>query len=282
MSYAINHDEAPGEGLARAIAQQAEALREACAQANEDAAVFVHKARVRCKKIRAALRLGRELMGEKAFRRENAWWRDAARGLSEARDRSARREALETVAPTLGKEMGARTLKAARAYFAKAERKTDSGPAIATFCSQMKAWDGPPDIDDGDVEMVTDALGASYSAARKAMKTAREAEEPQAFHEWRKRAKAHALQLRLVRRRFDRLDARIEDTRNLAERLGEVQDIEVVLAALADWTGSPEGLAGWLETRRAQLIAASLEQGDVLFALRRRAWSKGLEACATG
>src|SRR5262245_27611640 len=46
----------------------------------------IHDARKRIKRARAALRLLRDNMGETAYRRENATFRDAARPLSEIRD----------------------------------------------------------------------------------------------------------------------------------------------------------------------------------------------------
>ena len=78
MSFVIAQWESPGGGLGRVIREQAEKLAAECQTAHETPEVFAHKARVRCKKIRAALRLAEPLLGGKAYRRENRWWRDAA------------------------------------------------------------------------------------------------------------------------------------------------------------------------------------------------------------
>ena len=61
---------------------------------------------MRCKRIRAALRLAKPLIGEKAFRTENRWWRDQARLLSDLRDAGARLEALDTLRPFLVTRIG--------------------------------------------------------------------------------------------------------------------------------------------------------------------------------
>ena len=89
MSYVLAPHEGATEGLQRVIREQAEKMASECSEAQEHASAFAHKARVRCKRIRAALRLARPLMTEKAFARENRWWRDLARLLSDLRDASA-------------------------------------------------------------------------------------------------------------------------------------------------------------------------------------------------
>ena len=71
MSFVLAPHEGAGEGLSRVIREQAEKLSAECAEAQEHASAFAHKARVRCKRIRAALRLARPLMSEKVFAREN-------------------------------------------------------------------------------------------------------------------------------------------------------------------------------------------------------------------
>ena len=87
MSYVLVPHESPGEGLTRIIREQVEKLSAECAEAEQESAAFAHKARVRCKRIRAALRLARPLMKGKVFNRENRWWRDQARLLLSARCR---------------------------------------------------------------------------------------------------------------------------------------------------------------------------------------------------
>ena len=75
------------------------------------------------------------------------------------------------------------------------------------------------------------------------MRDALEHEAPELLHEWRKQAKYHALQARLMRQQFpDALDKRVAGVRDLAELLGEVQDIEVVVAGAKGWRERPSGI----------------------------------------
>ena len=106
MSFFLAPHETPGVGLTRAIQEQVAKLSAECIDATQDTSAFAHKARVRCKRVRAALRLARPLMGEKAFGRENRWWRDQARLLSDLRDAGARLEALESLRPFLAARIG--------------------------------------------------------------------------------------------------------------------------------------------------------------------------------
>lgn len=287
MSYAIHPGEAPGPELARIIARQAQRLREA-GLALEDAdaeerALFVHKARVRTKKIRAALRLGRALLGEKAFRRENRWWRDAARGLSGLRDLSARLDALAAVRSFLEPELGRTTTIRLQAAFerqrAAVESASANADAVKAFCELVAARDPPTAdmFDVGDAADIARALGEGYRAARDAMKVAVHVRSAEALHDWRKRAKAHALQMRLAQRLFpDVIAPRLEPARDFAEALGGLQDIEVLSQALKD--AHEDRVLAALDARRSELEVGALASGRALFAMKAKAWTAQLEA----
>ncbi len=282
MSYVLEPDEALGRGIARIIAGQVGKLREACAE-NAGGDGFVHRARVRCKRIRAALRLARPLMAEKDYARENAFWRDAGRELSSLRDLSARVEALDALRPLLDQEAGAAGVKRLETRF-RAERdgvKTESAGTspIFIFCDRVAqaTADLEREIEPGDAEALVRALGRGYAAARRQMKAALRKGTPEAFHDWRKQAKYHALHVRLSRKVFPVLEDRVKAARDLGEHLGAVQDIEVVLQGL-----SPRAvrLRRALEARRAMMMGDAFQAGEDLFGVRRRTWLKSLEPAA--
>lgn len=287
MSYAIDPAQAPGDELARVIARQAQRLREAAATMDdadaEERAAFVHRARVRIKKIRAALRLGRKLMGEKAFRRENRWWRDAARGLSGLRDMTARLDALEAtrrfIEPELGRSATIRLHAAFERRRAAAEGAAAGDDAVKVFCAKVMAREdaGADLFEPGGADEVASALAEGYRTTREAMKEAEHARSAHTLHEWRKRAKAHALQMRLARRMFPgAIEGRLEAARDFAEALGGLQDIEVLRQALRE--AHEERVLEALEARRGALEEAAMQAGRALFALKRKAWAAQLEA----
>lgn len=275
MSFVLVPHEGAGEGLRRVIREQAEKLGAECTEAREHASAFAHKARVRCKRVRAALRLARPLMSEKTFNRENRWWRDLARLLSELRDASARIEALESLRPFLVARIGTQSTRLLEERFQAERQVVEASEAIAAFTGRLEARDGDlvPNIDDGSRDKLVKALGETYGTARKAMKVALETGEAELLHEWRKQAKYHALQVRLMRRQFpDALDRRVAGVRDLAELLGEVQDIEVVMAATRRWKQRPPGFFDVLKARRAALVTGARATGAALFAEKPKAW----------
>ena len=279
MSFVLAPHEGAGEGLSRVIREQAEKLSAECAEAQEHASAFAHKARVRCKRIRAALRLARPLMSEKVFARENRWWRDLGRLLSELRDAGARLEALESLRPFLVARVGADATHRLEERFLTERKSTDSSAAINAFIGQLEARDGDlvPQLDDGSRDKLVKALAETYRMARVAMKTALESSEAELLHEWRKQAKYHALQVRLMRQQFpDALDRRVAGVRDLAELLGEVQDIEVVAEASRTWKQRPTGFFDVLKTRRTALVTGATATGAALFAEKPKSWIEGL------
>jgi CHAD domain-containing protein len=279
MSFVLVPHEGAGDGLKRVIREQAEKLAAECGEAQEHSSAFAHKARVRCKRIRAALRLARPLMTEKTFARENRWWRDLGRLLSDLRDASARVEALESLRPFLVTRIGPEATRRLEERFQAERRETDATDVITAFIAQLEARDGDlvPDLDDGSRDRLVVALGETYRMARNSMKTALEAGEAELLHEWRKQAKYHALQVRLMRQQFpDALDRRVAGVRDLAELLGEVQDIEIVTEASRGWKQRPAGFFDVLKTRRAALVTGARATGAALFAEKPKDWCSAL------
>lgn len=275
MSYVLAPHEGATEGLQRVIREQAEKMASECSEAQEHASAFAHKARVRCKRIRAALRLARPLMTEKAFARENRWWRDLARLLSDLRDASARIEALESLRPFLVARIGPEATHRLEDRFKSERREVDASTSIAAFIAQLEARDGDlvPQLADGGRDKLVKALGETYRMAREAMRTALESGEAELLHEWRKQSKYHALQVRLMRQQFpDALDRRVAGVRDLAELLGEVQDIEVVVEASRNWKQRPGGFFDVLKSRRTALVTGASATGAALFAEKPKAW----------
>ncbi|MEQ1610848.1 MAG: CHAD domain-containing protein [Hyphomonadaceae bacterium] len=276
MSFVLAPHETPGAGLTRVIQEQVAKLSVECMEAVQDATAFAHKARVRCKRIRAALRLARPMMAAKAFRKDNMWWRDQARLLSGLRDAGARLEALETLRPFLAARIGTAMTRKLGELFEQQRQATDEAAAIGAFIEGMNKRSETliPKLPAGSREDMTEALGDTYRMARIAMRDALKDEQPELLHEWRKQSKYHALQARLMRSYFpDLLDQRVAGVRDLAELLGEVQDIEVVAAGAQDWREGPRGFSDVLKARRTALVTGARAAGAALFAEKPKAWA---------
>lgn len=285
MSFMLAPYETPGGGLARAIREQAEKLKDECDAAklglDFDANAFAHKARVRAKKIRAALRLAKPLIGGKSYRAGNRWWRDAARELSSLRDATARLEALETLRPFLTARIGSAMMRRLTERFEAQRSRTRVRPPVSAFKSYI--WSAgdelAPDLPSGSREDMVEAMGETYLEARHAMKAAIKKNDPLLLHEWRKQTKYHALQARLLRTMFpEMLMDRLVAARRLSDVLGEAQDIEVVVESAKDWKEAPEGFFEVLEERRLALVDDAQTAGEKLFREKPKAWVELLAA----
>lgn len=277
MTYLVAESETPSKGLSRAMQDQADKLLDECQKAKEHPASFAHKARVRVKKIRAALRLAEPMLGRKAWRKQNRWWRNAARELSDLRDAGARLEALDSLRPFLIARIGSAMTRKLTERFEKEQRAAEANAPIKTFRKRLKKRDDKliPRLPAGKRSDIAEKLAESYRASRQAMKVALETGEPEMLHEWRKQAKSHALQARLVRQMFpETLEERHIAARDLAELLGAVQDIEIVFEGIANWAEGPEGLAEALQARRSELIEEARVAGEALFGAKTKAWAK--------
>ncbi|HEV7689960.1 MAG TPA: CHAD domain-containing protein [Hyphomonadaceae bacterium] len=275
MSFLVAQWETSGDGLSRVMREQAEKLVTECETAGENPAAFAHKARVRAKKIRAALRLSAPLMGKKAYAKANRWWRDAARELSALRDADARVEALEALSPFLTARIGTAMMRRLNERFHRERSEVEPGPAVIAFCRMVakNKKSLTPDLSPGSREEMAEALVATYREARKAMGIAIKKRDPLLFHEWRKQTKYHALQARLMRLTFpETLEDRTSGSRKLAELLGDAQDIEVVLEGARDWAEAPEGFTAALKERRKQLLEDATKAGRKLFSEKPKAF----------
>ncbi len=280
MSFVLGAEERPGAGLERTIREQVKKLLTDCDAAAEGPASFAHKARVRTKKIRAALRLARPLIGRKAYRRANRWWRDAARALSALRDQGARLEALQMLEPFLKQRIGTAMMERLTDRFEGGQQSVNAAAAIEAFCTRVRPAEALLlDMPSGSRDEAIAALVGTYRAARQAMEAALADKTPEKLHEWRKQTKYHALQVRLMRHQFpDALLPRLGSARDLSDVLGEVQDIEIVLDAAKGWRSAPSGFRAALTARREQLVGAAERAGKVLFGDKPRAWARLLGA----
>ena len=277
MTYLLAESEPPASGLSRAMQDQVDKLMDECERAKDNPGSFAHKARVRVKKIRAALRLARPMLGRKAYRKQNRWWRNAARELSDLRDAGARLEAMDSLRPFLIARIGTAMTRKLTERFEKEQRAADARAPIKAFRRRLRKRGGKllPRLPAGRRSDLAEQLAESYRASRRAMKAALATGEPAMLHEWRKQAKSHALQARLVRQTFPAtLAERHIAARDLAELLGAVQDIEVVFEGIADWTEGPDGLAEALQGRRGELVEEARAAGEALFGAKTKAWVK--------
>jgi CHAD domain-containing protein len=243
----------------------------------------VHDARKAFKKVRSVLRLVRDEIGEKTFRRENRRFRDAARPLTEVRDAKALVEALDKLAERSAHEAKAnffaavrKSLQADRRAIRRRVLKDDR--AIPGVLSEVKAgrgrlrdWSIPHKGWSG----LSGGLRETYKVGRRAFAAAQKDANPEALHEWRKQAKYLWHQLQLLAPMWPGvMEELAEEIHTLTDLLGDDHDLVVLrerLTTSPDEFGGPARLPRLFDVidgRRRELADQALALGRRLYADR--------------
>ncbi len=275
MAFHLKSKESVGEalegGVRREIDKALLGLR-----AGDRRAEAAFDARKRFKRVRAALRLVRDDLGEVVYCRENLLFRDAARSLTEVRDAAAVVEALEKLVAQPAVAIEARAVAdVRRALVAESQavihRVLDAGAAFAEVVRVVTPARARVD----DWTLAHDgwsALGSGltrvYRAGRRAL--ARAAAEPSVenLHEWRKQAKYLWYQLQFLEPAWVSRDADLASrVHELTRLLGEDHDLAVLRDVLTADPGAHgghralKGLLALLERRRASLAGEAFGLG---------------------
>lgn len=288
-SYRLVRDERLATGLTRVAAGRAEtALESLRGRSGGEVgwADAVHGARKDLKKLRTVLRLLRDELGRKRFRRENARFRNAARALSASRDAEVKLGTLDSLAAQ-GDELPPAAVEAWRRILARdREAATNAArdePARAEAAALIEA--GLDAIGGwglaGDSWKLIDAgLTRTYRRGRRALKAAAATGSEADFHAWRKRAKDLWYELRLLSEAWPGpLEASAGEAHRLSELLGDHHDLAVLRADLRRRNlGEREttALEAAIDGRQEELAAAALPLGRRLYAERPKDFSRRL------
>jgi len=240
----------------------------------------VHSARKRLKRIRAALRLQRETIGEALYRSANKAVRDAARPLARVRDSAVLVESIERLtrrihgqrcnAPdqahglllaALASNRGHLTSSTLRRY---SERLNEISERLGRAPAKAE-----------DLKSVQRGLKNVYQKGWTACADARRRPAAETLHEWRKQVKYLSDEVILVRMLFGvRLKRILRGSRKLGGLLGEDHDLVLLEAKLDAFYGN--GLlradntahgdfCKRIRRRRKKLQAASFRLGKRLY-----------------
>lgn len=272
-------DTSIGDGFRRIATEQIVKAVRAAGDTDRDPGLRIHDVRRRCKRLRALLRLVRS--GFRGFAQENARIRDAAAGLSSARDRKVLEDTLN--------DLNAWAHQTERfmleAITPDADRVASDNAALAQFRAAMECL--RPSVENwafrGDgFSTLGNGLVKTYRAARLRQRRAERLGTPEAFHRWRKEVKYLWYQLCLLQ---PSAPAIISSFRQAAEHLSELLGRHHDLTVLADTIRhEPVSLTPGLdapaiialaERRQQELAASAISLGKLLLAerpgaLRRR------------
>ncbi|HEY8583443.1 MAG TPA: CHAD domain-containing protein [Capillimicrobium sp.] len=279
MAYRLNLHESPGAALRDVAAQQLDsALAELRGETGATPDKAVHQARKSLKKTRALLRLARPALGNKAYARENAALRDAARLLSGTRDADVLRATTAALAERYVGHVPAATFEALETAFAAqvvAERATADGSAPAAEAAAMivAARERLPSwpLDAARPKDLIAALRRTYARGQAQLAAVDAQPSVEAIHDWRKRVKDLWYQQRLLHDAWPCvLSAQAEEAGKLGEMLGDDHDLAVLVERLRDPALPVAADLGPVvdaaEARRAELLDEALRLGARLYA----------------
>jgi len=278
MSLALHRSESGTRTLGHIVRKQiADAIEALTSRSPSDQ--VVHDARKELKRARATLRLLRDAMGDKAYRRENDALRDAARPLSLIRDRKvqldtlnrlvARFRAAEELPPT---EQLRRVLRRERALtrrtaFRGPKPFKQSRAALQLIHHRARRWR----TGSGGWEVLGAGLKRVYGKGRKALAAAQADRTPAKLHEWRKQTKYLWHELQLLEPLWPGMIGELADqAHKLSEYLGDDHDLSVLrdkVIELGEALGKSEcrALLRLLDAYRTELRDKAMVLGHRLY-----------------
>jgi len=284
MVRALKRNETAAHGVRRIVRQRLEqVIGRLTPRALPDPAI--HRARKELKKTRAALRLLRDVLGERTYARANARVREAARPLSVIRDARALIDQVSELARRPSARLSAADIAPLRAAL-EAERRAVRRRLLSRRAEIGAALASLRELRDESAEwrvgrrgwpLVGRGLRRVYREGRDAGAIARRQPTEANLHEWRKQAKYLWYQLQILEPASPRTIGRaIAAARELGDALGDDHDLAVLKSKLAREPGAlpdPHVRARFIEAidaRRAALERKALALGQRVYRAKPR------------
>jgi CHAD domain-containing protein len=299
VAYRLEAGEAVRDGIARCAREQLDrAVSELNERITDDPVGAVHAARKAVKKERSLLRLARGPMPAKQRRRDNRALRDAARGLSAARDAEVMIATLDELSERYVGQVPEHTFQAVREQLERIRDEqrgqlVDSAlPARAVEeLGAVRARIADWKLARGGWAAIEAGLLRSYRDGRRAFRRARSHRSMGDWHAWRKRAKDLWYQQRVLGTAAGPTVAgQAKDAHHLADLLGDDHDLGVLRRALTDGpvhaAADLDAVVGLIDHRRHELQTEALTIGGRVYAeppkafirRMRRTWKAGRSA----
>jgi CHAD domain-containing protein len=292
MAFQLTAGEPPAEGIQRIVRKELKkALDQLTSPAGDKQLEVVHDVRKRFKKVRAVLRLVRDEIGPRVYQRENLYFRDAGRPLTEVRDAQALVETLDKLAKHFGQVDApavAGVRRALQAHLDEVRRRVlEEEGAFARLAEVVReardrVWQW------GLVRAGWSTLGRGlkrvYQAGYRARAEAAFRPTAENLHEWRKQVKYlwHQLQI-LEPVRTEEMKTLADHAHELADYLGDDHDLVVLGQTLQEDPvryrdrAAVANLLDLVERRRGELQQEAYFLGRQVYGTRPRALVKRLK-----
>jgi CHAD domain-containing protein len=296
MAYEFGADEPVRTAIVRSAREQLDrAVSELSEGITEDPAKAIHNARKAIKKERSLLRLARGAMPAGQRRYENAALREAARGLSGARDAEVMITSLDQLSERFVGQLPATTFESIREQLETrraAGHGEHVGKALGTKAVQ-ELGAARVRVDDwqlrkGGWKAIDRGLRRSYKQGRRALARARATGDIEDLHTLRKRVKDLWYHHRLLTPTCGRsVRGHAKELHRLADLLGDDHDLALLRGELTrDPTSAPVDLGAvvkLIDHRRDELQSEAFRLGRRVYAepprafrrRMRRSWKAG-------
>ncbi len=292
MAYRLEPEESVPESLTRCAQEQLDrAVRELEERIDSEPVGAVHAARKALKKERALLRLARGTLPRRQRERENAALREAARGLSGARDADVMIQTLDQLSQRYAGQLPETTFEAFRQrldHERQSERGRMAGSSAAAAvaddlrAARMRVEDWK--LERGNGRALESGLVRSYGRGRRAFVRAQSEPSLENLHQWRKRVKDLWYQLRLLAPvGGPAVRGQVKEAHRLADLLGDDHDLGVLRQTLLrlapDLAVDHDALIGLLDHRREQLQTEARYVGERLYTEAPKAFGRRIARC---
>ena len=229
MSYQLQRNETPGEGVRRICRRQVELGLAIVAGKKETIDTPVHETRKHLKKARAALRLVRREIGRGLFKRQDHCLRDVGRMISEIRDAEVRLQTVRQLQKVTRRRQCYQNVEEILAHelenfvAAFAEWQSQAVPILERVRDDIDTWP----VDQFDLIQVRRSVQGTYKRGRDALAAAKRVGSAESFHHFRKEAKQLWYQLRIMRPvNLVVLKALSDELGSLGDLLGRAHDLD--------------------------------------------------------
>jgi CHAD domain-containing protein len=277
MGFCFKRKEAVPKGVRRLAEERIKAALASLQDCRR--AEAVHGVRKDIKKARAVLRLARERMPKKAYRRQTELLREAAERLAPTRDAYVKGAALRNLKEHFQGQLGRRAFRQLRAQMegdlALAEKRfarSKGARKIKQLLKRIPKEIEALELDAKGWDAIAPGLKAAFAEGRDAFLEARHEPSPEHLHDWRKRAKDLWYQVRVLRPIASReLDVMAAELKTLTEYLGDDHDLFMLGQSVEAEAPNqlqllePGALTGMIDQRRRELQVAALKAGEQIY-----------------
>lgn len=240
--FNISNRESIAENIQRILEGQLDYIKNQSARRQKDVPKAIHEIRKSLKRIRAVLRLIRDEIGYSTYYRENNFYREHNRNLSEIRNFEVLSGSIKTLQKDLSNTIPADVFTSLEEELDRQQEEVTGGAtrleqllkktAREIMAGRERIYDFP--INHDDFGVFEGGLFRIYRQGRKYLRDARRNPSPDRLHDLRKRMKYFWYQIDILQPIFPGpMKAYASTLETISENLGVFHDLQVMQEFLA-------------------------------------------------